>query len=159
MANKTKPPAPARGSARGFEFVIDRQPERTDGRYGVTLVETNGRPENTRTVGALPPKRLETARPALIDALRGSGHAATVLSVTRKKPIGLSEAAGVRAALALNVITGVTKPGRTAALLDGISRLSDEECFYWYAATIGAGLDSPAGRRRLKALRIFLAQE
>jgi hypothetical protein len=157
MATKTTGKTEVR--SRGFEFVIDPQPGRTDGRYGVTLAETNGRPEHTRTVGAVPPERLEAARPALVDALSDSGHPATVLSVTRKKPILLDEVAGVRAALALNVITGVSKPGRTTALLDGISRLSDEECFYWYAATIGAGLDTPPGRRRLKALRIFLAQE
>jgi hypothetical protein len=160
MATKTPK---AKGStevrSRGFVFVINPQPDRTDGRYGVTLAETNGRPEHSRTVGTVPPERLEAARAALVDALRDSGHPTTVLSATRKKPIGLDEVAGVRAALALNAITGVSKPGRTAALLDGISRLSDEECFYWYAATIGAGLETPAGRRRLKALRIFLAQE
>jgi hypothetical protein len=144
---------------RGFTFVIEPQPDRDDGRYRLALVETNGRPDNTRQVGAVPPDRLEAARPALADALRASGHAATVLSASRRKPVPLTEAAGVRAALALNVIAGVTKPGRTGALLDGLARLSDEECFYWYAATIGTGADTPTGRRRLKALRIFLAQE
>lgn len=148
----------ATSSTRGFEFHIDPS-GRTDGRYQLTLAETNGRPENTRAVGTVPADRLDAARPALTDALRASGHAATVLSATRKKPVRLDEVAGVRAALAVNVIAGVSKPGRTSALLDGVSRLSDEECFYWYAATVGAGPDSPTGRRRLKALRIFLAQE
>jgi hypothetical protein len=146
-------------ATREFKFVVNPQPDRTDGRYGITLAQTNGRPGNTRPVGAVPPDRLEAARPALVDALRASGHANTVLSSTRRKPVPLTEAAGVRAALAVNAIAGITKPGRTAGLLDGISRLSDEECFYWYAATIGAGTDSPVGRRRMKALRIFLAQE
>lgn len=157
MATKTTGKTEVR--SRGFEFVIDPRPDRTDGRYGVTLAETNGRPEYARTVGAVSPERLEAARPALVDALRDSGHPPTSLSATRRKPIGLDEVAGVRAALALNVIAGVSKPGRTTALLDGVSRLSDEECFYWYAASIGAGLDTLTGRRRLKALRIFLAQE
>jgi hypothetical protein len=40
----------------------------------------------------------------------------------------------------------------------GISRLSTEECFYWYAHTLGAS-DQSVARRRLKALRIFLAEE
>ena len=143
---------------RGFELTIDHEPDRTDGRYNLALHETNGRTDNTRQVAVLPADRLDTARPALIDALKASGHPVTVLSATRKKPIGLSEDAGVRAALALNVIAGVTKPGRTSRLLDGISRLSDEECFYWYAHTVG-NPDPAVGRRRTKALRIFLAQE
>lgn len=144
--------------ARGFQLTVERDEDRTDGRYGVTLHETNGRPENTRQVASLPTDRLEATRPALVDALKASGHATTVLSASRKKPIGLSEDAGVRAALALNVIGGVTKPGRTSRLLDGISRLSDEECFYWYAHTVG-NPDPAVSRRRTKALRIFLAQE
>jgi hypothetical protein len=94
----------------------------------------------------------------LAEALRTSGQAKTTLKPTRKAPVELAEEAGVRAALALAVIHGVTKPGRTARLLDGVSRLSNEECFYWYAHTIGTS-DPTVGRRRLKALRIFLAEE
>ena len=157
-ARTTKKATTPTGRARGFEFRVDTG-RRSDGRYLLTLAETNSRPENTRTVGTVPPERLDAARPAIADALRTSGHQATALSGARKKPLSLDEAAGVRAALAVNVIFGVTKPGRTTALLDGVSRLSDEECFYWYAATIGAGADGPVGRRRLKALRIFLAPE
>jgi hypothetical protein len=143
---------------RGFEFVIDRDSDRTDGRYDLALNETNGSPGTGRQVGHVPADRLDAARPALTDALRASGHAATILGPTRRKPVRLSEDAGVRAALAVNVIAGVTKPGRTSRLLDGVSRLSDEECFYWYAHTIGTS-DRTVGRRRLKALRIFLAEE
>lgn len=142
---------------RGFEFVVTSQ-QRRDGRYDVTLVETNGRRENRRDVARVPADRLDAAQPALADALRGSGHQRTALKATRKSPLPLDEEVGVRAALALAAISGITKPGRTSRLLDGISRLSNEECFYWYAHTLGT-TDPVVARRRLKALRIFLAEE
>jgi hypothetical protein len=142
---------------RGFELAVTSE-QRRDGRYAVTLVETNGRPENRREVARVAPERLDAAQPALADALRTSGHPRTALKATRKTPLLLEEESGVRAALALAVINGVTKPGRTTRLLDGMARLSNEECFYWYAHTLGTA-DTTVGRRRLKALRIFLAQE
>ncbi len=143
---------------RGFELVIQRDDDRRDGRYDIDLVETNGRADNRRVVARLAADRLDAAQPALAEALRTSGQAKTALKPTRKTPVELAEEAGVRAALALAAISGVTKPGRTARLLDGVSRLSNEECFYWYAHTIGT-TDPTIARRRLKAFRIFLAEE
>lgn len=143
---------------RGFELVIQRDEDRRDGRYDIDLVETNGRADNRRVVARLAADRLDAAQPALAEALRTSGQAKTALKPTRKTPVELAEEAGVRAALALAAINGVTKPGRTARLLDGVSRLSNEECFYWYAHTIGT-TDQTIARRRLKAFRIFLAEE
>lgn len=143
---------------RGFELVINRDAERRDGRYGIALIETNGHADHRRAVARLPAERLDAAQPALAEALRASGQAKTTLKPTRKTPVELTEEAGVRAALALAAIHGVTKPGRTARLLDGVSRLSNEECFYWYAHTIGT-TDQTIARRRLKAFRIFLAEE
>ena len=143
---------------RGFELVVHRDELRTDGRYGIDLVETNGHVENRRTVARLPADRLDAAQPALAEALRTSKQPKTALASTRKTPVELTEETGVRAALALAVIHKITKPGRTARLLDGVSRLSNEECFYWYAHTVGA-TDQTVARRRLKALRIFLAEE
>lgn len=154
MATK-QPQQPER--RRGFELVIASE-QRRDGRYGVALVETNGRPENRREVARVAAERLDAAQPALADALRASGHPRTALKATRKMPLPLDEEAGVRAALGLAVISGINKPGRTTRLLDGISRLSHEECFYWYAHTLGTA-DPSVSRRRLKALRIFLAEE
>ena len=145
-------------SRRGFELVVNRDPDRRDGRYAIDLIETNGHVDNRRIVARLPADRLDAAQPALAEALRASRQAKTALKPTRKTPVELTEEAGVRAALALAAIHGVTKPGRTARLLDGVSRLSNEECFYWYAHTIGT-TDPTVARRRLKALRIFLAEE
>jgi hypothetical protein len=124
----------------------------------VALEESNGRPGTIRRVASVKPEQLEAAGSALADALRESGHSRTVLSQSRRAPIPLHEDAGVRLALAANTIDGVTKPGRAARLLDGAARLSDEECFYWYAHTLGV-TDEATRRRRVKALRIFLAPE
>ncbi len=142
--------------ARRFEILVEPA-DRADDRYGVTLRESNGH-GFVRNIAYIPPDRLGALAAALTDALRSSGQPRTALKATRKAPIPLAEDAGVRAGLALNVVRGVSKPGRTARLLDGISRLSDEECFYWYARTIGEQ-DASTRRRRFKALRIFLAQE
>lgn len=89
-------------------------------------------------------------------ALSASGKQPRVLGPTRRKPIDIDEAPGVRLALALNVVHGITKPGRTRALLDGVSRLTDEECLYWYAACCAGTQDD---RRRTRALRIFLTAD
>lgn len=144
-------------SARGFRLVVHAS-ERADGRYAVSVEETNGRAENTREVARVAADRLDAAASAIADALRTSRQPSTALKATLRKPVALAEDAGVRLALALHVLEGVSKPGRTARLVDGIARLSDEECFYWYAHTVGTS-DSATRRRRLKALRIFLAQE
>lgn len=146
-----------KATTRGFQLIV-HPAERLDGRYAVTVRETNGALDNAREVARLPAGRLDAGHGPLADALRGSKQAGTALKGTRRTPVPLAEDAGVRVALALNVISGVTKPGRTSRLLDGISRLSDEECFYWYAQTVGAGGDATR-RRRFKALRIFLAEE
>ena len=148
----------AQKSRRGFELHTEADPDRSDGRYGIAIIQTNGTADNRRTVVRLPPDRLEAAHPALTEALRTSGHARTALKPTRTTPLPLEEESGVRLALALAAIIGVSKPGRTTRILDGISRLSTEECFYWYAHTLGAS-DQSVARRRLKALRIFLTEE
>jgi hypothetical protein len=142
---------------RGFHLVV-HPTERMDGRYAITVRETNGARDNAREVALLPAERLDAGHGPLADALRASKLAGTALKGTRRTPVPLAEDAGVRVALALNVISGITKPGRTSRLLDGMARLSDEECFYWYAQTVGAG-DDATQRRRFKALRIFLAEE
>jgi hypothetical protein len=145
-------------SRRGFELLVERDPERSDGRFGVFVIETNGRAEHRRQVAHVGAERIDLAQPALLEALRSSGRARAALKATQTDPVALDEDAGVRIALALAVINGISKPGRTTKLLNGVSRLSSEESFYWYAHTLGSS-DAAASRRRLKALRIFLAEE
>lgn len=144
--------------ARGFQLTVHPNPTGGDGRFAVALTETNGRNDYTREVARLPADRLEVAGDALADALRASRQPRTALTATRRNPIALADDAGVRLALTVNAIHGITKPRRATQLLRAVGRMSDEECFYWYAHTIGA-TDPATRRRRFKALRIFLAEE
>jgi hypothetical protein len=144
---------PASPGHRGFTLEVEPT---DDGRFGLRLHETNGWPNHARPVARLPADRYPRVSDAVVAALTASAKQPRVLAPTRKQPIYLDETAGVRLALALNVVHGVTKPGRTRTLLDGVARLSDEECLYWYAACCaGAATD----QRRTKALRIYLAAE
>lgn len=144
--------------ARGFALTVHPDAAGDDGRYAVAVEETNGHPDARRQVARLPAHRLKLAGDALADALRNSKHPRTALKPTRRTPLALTEDAGVRLALAVNVLHGVSKPRRATRLLHALARLSDEECFYWYAHTIGAP-EPATRRRRFKALRIFLAEE
>lgn len=149
---------PQRHATRGFALTVHPDTRQSDGHYAVVVQETNGHPEARHQVARLPAHRLELAGDALADALRTSKHPSTVLKPSRRTPLALTEDAGVRLTLAVNVIQGVSKPRRATRLLHALARLSDEECFYWYAHTVGAA-DPAIQRRRFKALRIFLAEE
>lgn len=143
----------ARPSHRGFHLAVETG---SDGRVALRLNETNGRPDRARPVAYIAADRYGKASDAVVKALADSGHQPRVIAPSRTKPVDLAEAAGVRLALALNVIHGVTKPGRTRALLDAVNRLSDEECLYWYASCCAG---NPTDSRKTKALRIYLAAE
>lgn len=159
-------PTPAAAATKGrrsqagvssmSRFQLRMQPADDACDYGLALEETNRPAGHTRTLAHIPPRR----RPALMwplnDALRTSRHASGVLHPGRRKPITLDDAAGVRLALACYVTHGITKPGRTTALLDALSRLSDEECFYWYAHAQWG--DQSTRQRKVRALRTFLAE-
>lgn len=144
---------PAGPGHRGFRLEVEPA---GDGTFGLRLQETNGRPDHARPVARLQAGRYPRVSDAVVAALTSSGQQPRVLAPTCRHPIDLDEIAGVRLALALNVVHGITKPGRTRALLDGVARLSDEECLYWYAACCAG---APTDQRRTKALRIYLAAE
>ncbi len=144
---------PAKPGHRGFRLEVEPT---GDGAFGLRLHEINGRPEHARPVAHLSASRYPRVSEIVVAALSASGKQPRVLASTRRQPIDLTEPAGVRLALALNIVHGVTKPGRNRALLDGVARLSDEECLYWYAACCAG---APTDQRRTKALRIYLAAE
>jgi hypothetical protein len=138
---------------RGFRLVVE--PGRGES-YGVSLEETYG---ETGTVIAAPvttATSVQTGRvvDVLFSAVRRAGHQPSVLAFTRKTPIRLGEAEGVRLALVLFVTQPVSKHERVRALVAGINAMSTEETYYWYSKCIGVN----AGRAR-KALRILLADD
>lgn len=143
---------------RTFRLTVQPAPARAGegDRYGVRLEEeyADGERILASTVSTATP--LQTARvlDALVAAVRASGHQASVLSPSRKKPVPLEEAAGVRLALALLAAQPVTKPDRIRRIVAGVASMSTEETYYWYAKAVGPDAD-----RVRRALRLFLAEE
>jgi hypothetical protein len=136
---------------RGFRLIV--KPGRGES-YGVSLEEAYG---ETRTIITAP---VTTATPvqtgrvvdALFAAVRRAGHQPSVLAFTRKTPIRLGEAEGVRLALVLFATQPFSKHERVRALVTGINAMSTEETYYWYSKCIGVD----ANRARM-ALRILLS--
>lgn len=137
---------------RGFRLTVE--PADTD-TYGLKLEETNGRPEHTTLAARLSPDRLPPFLQPLRIALRESGHPQTIVGPSRRAPVVLAEPAGVRLALAIKAAGPLSRPSRRQAVLEGVSSMSEEEAYYWYAKTTRPD----SGARALRALRILLADD
>lgn len=148
----------ARVGVRAFRLNLVPAPARPGegDRYGIRLEEayTDGQRTLAATVASATPLQTSRVLDALVAAVRASGHQASVLSTTRKKPIPLDEAAGVRLALTLLAAQPVSKPDRIRHIVAGVSLMSTEETYYWYAKAVGREAD-----RVHRALRLFLAEE
>lgn len=141
------------GAARAFRITV--MPAKSD-TFGLVLEETygdNGHTLATQVTTATPAQTGRIAD-AVFAAVRGSGHAPSVLAFNRKAPIRLDEPDGVRLALVLLTSQPVVKHARVRALVAGVNAMSTEETYYWYSKCIG----TDAARAR-KSLRILLADE
>jgi hypothetical protein len=138
---------------RGFRLLV--APGRGES-YGVSLEETYGETGTVITAPVTAATPVQTGRvfDALFAAVRRAGHQPSVLTFTRKAPIRLGEAEGVRLALVLLATQPINKHERVRALVAGINAMSTEETYYWYSKCIGVD----ANRAR-KALRILLADD
>lgn len=137
---------------RGFRLLV--RPEGPDA-YGLRLEETNGRPETTPIlVCQLDWKATRRILPSVMEAIRASRLARSVLGPQRQKPVMLDESAGVRLALALLATGPVSKRRRVDAMAAAVADMSTEEAYYWYAKCMG----QQAARAR-RALRLLLAEE
>lgn len=142
--------SPADHKIRGFRLTVHP----TEAAYGVTLDETNGQPEHTTLVGRVDEAHTRAILGSVMNAVKASGHARTILGPHRKAPITLTDEAGVKLALVVLATDRVSKPRRIELMLGGIENMATEEAYYWYAKCVG-----PDARRVRKALRIFLAEE
>lgn len=138
---------------RGFRLRIEPGP--SNDAYGLRIEETNGLPGHTTVAARLRGSQLGPFLGALRVALRDSGHPAVLVGPTRRKPVPLREAAGVRLALAMKAAAPLNQPLRRLSVIEGITAMSDEEAYYWYAKTTRPG----SGRRATRALRILLADD
>jgi hypothetical protein len=138
-------------AVRGFRLVVE--PTGSD-EFGVRLEQTNGGGSPPKVLARIRPREIVTLMDPLHEALRASHCQRTVLSLSRRKPIVLDEAAGVRLALALAAVEPISKWRRREEILGGVAAMSAEEAYYWFARTTG-----PIASRARRALRIMLADD
>lgn len=139
---------------RPLAFQLQVTDAKEAGRFGVELAEvgaSNGQP-------ALRIKLAENATARVITsvlaALRESKLKPTQLSPARKKPLKLSEPAGVRLALVILGTAPLSRRGRVTEIEEGVAAMSTEEAYYWYAKCTG-----PEASRSRRALRLLLSDE
>jgi hypothetical protein len=153
-----RPAAALKAGVRAFRLTVMPAPAHAGegDRYGIRLEEAYADGDQTLTATVATATPLQTARvlDALVAAVRASGHQAGVLSAGRQKPLPLDEAAGVRLALAMLATQPISKPDRIRHIVAGVSLMSVEETYYWYAKTVGPDAD-----RVRRAFRLFLADE
>lgn len=138
---------------RGFRLLVTRGRGET---FGVVLEETYGDTGQVLAAPVVSASPMQTGRvvDALLAAVRRANHQSGVLAFTRKAPIRLGEAEGVRLALVLLATQPVAKHERVRAIVAGINAMSTEETYYWYSKCVGVD----ASRAR-KAIRTLLAED
>jgi hypothetical protein len=123
-------------------------------RFGLELAEvgaSNGQPGLRIKLAQKATARIIAS---VLAALRESKLKPSQLSPARKKPLKLSEPAGIRLALVILGTGPISQRTRVAAVEEGVAAMSTEECYYWYAKCTGRF----ASRSR-RALRLLLADE
>jgi hypothetical protein len=145
--NKARP----ENKARRFRLLVE--PVDNDN-FAVALEETNGSAASGRIVAKVNAKHARRVMSSLLEAVRSSGYPTPILSANRRTPIPLKEEAGVRLGLVLLATDPIVKSRRLEGMTEGVSDMTGEEVYYWYAKVTG-----PDGPRLRRALRLFLAAE
>jgi len=137
---------------RGFRLTVVP----VDGTaYGVSIAETNGTALHTHTVATIRPESVRRLTDDIQRALRASGRQPTIVGPSRRLPVDIDEAAGVRLTLAVLATEPVRRRDRVRDILEGIASMSDEEAYYWYAKVT----HERVGPRGLRSLRLLLAED
>lgn len=139
-------------------FLLSVEPE-NDNDFKLTLYQM---PYKLRGQLQEPPQRLETlsgwrvhaVRNIVLQEIKKNGYDPSTLKATRRDPYKLNEVSGVRLALIFLAVKPLQKLQRVEEIIDGVTRMSNEEAFYWYAKCRN-GLKN----RALRALRILLSEE
>lgn len=117
---------------------------------GIGLSEINGAPLGAEMVARVNPTVGRRMIDSIQEALKASSLSTTILGSRNKEIVELSEEPGVRLALTLMAGAPIKKRGRVEAIKSGVSVMSDEEAYYWYAKCMGQ--DSDRSRRSLRTL-------
>jgi len=137
---------------RGFRLTVVPVDGTT---YGVSIAETNGTAEHTHTVATIRPEAVPRLTDDIQRALRASHRTPTTIGPSRRQPVDIDEAAGVRLALAALATEPVRRRDRVREILEGLASMSDEEAYYWYAKVT----HERVGPRALRSLRLLLAED
>ena len=146
------PLAPAKQRPLAFELQVTAAGDAEQ--FGVVFAEvgsSNGEPALRIKLGERATARIITS---VLTALRESKLKPARLSPTRKKPLKLSEPAGVRLALTMVGTAPLSQRVRIAKVEEGVAAMSTEETYYWYAKCTGR-----EGSRSRRALRLLLSDE
>lgn len=145
-------PASKHRKVRGFRLrLLPVGPDE----YSLALEETNGSAESVPSlISRTDADHTRRVLPSVLNAVRASGHAKSIVSAHRAKPVPLSEPEGVRLALILIATGPISKARRVDKMASAVEKMSTEEAYYWYAKCTG-----PDAARVRRALRVFLAEE
>ncbi|WP_311172661.1 DUF7680 family protein [Halobellus ordinarius] len=94
--------------------------------------------------------RLRSILQLVDESLRGSEHNHTKITSTGDSAVLLYEGAGIRLSLGFIGIKPLRRVDRMRALSRGISKMSLEECYYWYAKCRSP--NCPGGEKALRTL-------
>jgi hypothetical protein len=137
---------------RGFRVTVTQS---NGDIYGLRIAETNGHPDHTHTVATVRPADLGRLRETVLAVLRASRRPATTIGPSRRQPVDIDEAPGVRLALTALAVEPVRRRDRAREVVEGIASMSDEEAYYWYAKATRPD----TGGRTLRALRLLLSDD
>jgi len=138
------------GRPRSFELRIRAEGER----FGLELAEVGGSNGRPSMHAALHPEQTAHVIGSVLAALRESKLPRANIGPHRKRPLHLSEPAGVRLALVMLAIAPLARRGRALAIEEAVGAMSTEETYYWYAKCNG-----PDASRARRALRLLLADD
>lgn len=102
-------------------------------------------------IAALSGARLHSVLSVIREVLGDADIDHKPVTSTKGGEVFVSERLGVKLALAFGGVKDLRRIDRMRGLVQGVSRMSTEECYYWYAKT-----RSPSSPNGVKALRTLL---
>ncbi|MEW6063949.1 hypothetical protein [Desulforamulus putei] len=139
-----------------FTLQVEQLP---DNDYQVTLYQVpyhlkGQMPQLPVKIETLTGWRLQAVRPVLLEELRKNGYDPSTLKAGRRAPYNIKEISGIKIGLIFLAVKPLQKIQRVEEIYLGISRMSDEEAYYWFAKCRNG-----ERHRALRALRILLSEE
>ena len=138
----------ADSGARTFRLTLHRVGEAG---FGVTLSEQLGTTGPVLEIAHATHKQAGRIAEDVVGSVRRAGGGASAVAFSRNEPIEIPEPDGVRLALVILATAPYTSRLKARQVADGISAMSPEETYYWYAKCV----TDPS--RALRALRVLLA--